>query len=115
MASSERRKFLKAAGAATVGIGASGAALAQAPQSAAINRSAKAVLPGGKIADRAQVLQQLGLDPGTPPDAWLAITSCGTNASALTQAELKGIVDRGVLKQTDLDAHAVQKLRGGTR
>jgi hypothetical protein len=113
MASSKRRKFLKTAGAATVGIGAAGAALAQAPtQSIAINRSAKAVLPGGQMADRAQVLQKLGLDPATPPDAWLSITSCGQNASALSPAELKGLVQKGTLKQNELDAHSVQKLRG---
>jgi|CXWL01.1.fsa_nt_gi hypothetical protein len=116
MANSERRKFLKTAGAATVGIGAAGAAMAQTqpraqPQTMAINRSAKAVLPGGKMADRGQILQQLGLDPTTPPDAWLSITSCGSNASALSPAELKGLVQRGTLKQNELDAHSLQKLR----
>jgi len=122
MTSSQRRKFLKTAGAATVGIGAAGAAMAQAqpqaqpraqtqPQTMAINRSAKAVLPGGKIVDRGQILQQLGLDPTTPPDAWLSISNCGSNASALSPAELKGLVQRGTLKQNELDAHSLQKLR----
>ena len=51
-----------------------------------INPNAKAVLPGGINLSRAEILSKLGLNPNTPPDAWLAIISCGSNGSALMNA-----------------------------
>ena len=44
----------------------------------------RAVFPDGSTLNRAQILERLGLNPGTPPDAWLNIIGCGSNASALT-------------------------------
>ena len=61
-----------------------------------INPNAKAMLPSGKLADRREILRQLGLDPNTPADSWLVIYKCGGNAAGLTdesrkQLKLKGI------------------------
>jgi len=41
-------------------------------------------------------MKQLGLDPTTPPDAWLVITKCTSNASALTQDERMKLQQRGI-------------------
>lgn len=56
-----------------------------------LNKSAKAILPDGSLADRGAILTTLGLNPTTPPDAWLAIINCGSNASALTPQQLESI------------------------
>lgn len=111
MQESNRRDFMKAA---TIGVGAA-AVLAEVRPSEAqtmkLNAQAKAVLPNGDILDRAKVLSQLGLDPTTPPDAWLAIVACGSNASALRPEQLKGLVERGKIDRTMLDKKTLQKLR----
>ncbi|WP_300542521.1 twin-arginine translocation signal domain-containing protein [Maricaulis sp.] len=66
-----------------------------------INREARAVMPGGDLANREDILARLGLDPSTPPDAWLAIVACGSNASALRPHQLE-ILDRArVLNNMD--------------
>ena len=61
--------------------------------SLAINPQARAMMPGGTPVDRAEILTRLGLNPNTPPDAWLAIVGCGVNASALSSQQI-GVLDR---------------------
>lgn len=78
-----------------------------------INVAAKAVLPNGKLVARENILQQLGLNPGTSPDAWLAIVACGSNASALNPSDAKILVERGVISDKILDAATLKKIRGG--
>lgn len=73
-------------------------------QSLSVNHAAKAIVGSGKALDRAAVLQQLGLDPHAPPDAWLAIVACGSNASALKTQDIATLVSRGTLKGADLKA-----------
>lgn len=112
MSNESRRNFLKAGGAAAIGVAAATATGTPASaQTVKLNPRAKAVLPNGKELSRQQVLTQLGLDPSTPPDAWLSITTCGSNASALKPADLRGLVDRGAIKREMLDAQALQKLK----
>jgi hypothetical protein len=53
--------------------------------------NARAVMPDGGMMDRAQILQRLGLNPGTSPTAWLAIVACGSNASALLPNDLQRV------------------------
>jgi hypothetical protein len=78
-----------------------------------INPNAKAVLPDGSVKSRADILNSLGLDPSTPPDAWLAIFGCGSNASALTSSQLKDMVNRGVIKKEMLDKRSLERLQKG--
>jgi hypothetical protein len=65
--------------------------------------NSKAVLPSGKLASRADILSQLGLNSGTPPEAWLAVIACGVNASALGFQEAEVLVSRGILDRAYLD------------
>ncbi len=108
-----RRDFVKTATVAATGaaVGTTVAATDAAAQSVRINSAAKGVLSDGKLVSRGEVLQQLGLNPNTPPDAWLAIIACGSNASALKAGELKGLVDRGVIKREMLDKKTLQTIR----
>lgn len=95
------RRDIVATAAGAVAVATAGAAAAQtfkrqhgpALQMGArgLNKGAMAILPDGSLADRAQILNKLGLNPNTPPDAWLAIVSCGSNASALTPQQLESI------------------------
>ncbi len=114
---SSRRAVLGAAAAAGAGVGlaVAGAAAAQTSKlsARALNPAAKAVLPDGSALDRKAVLSRLGLDPSTPPDAWLAIVACGSNASALKPGELQSLVDRKVLNLKTLDAASQAKLKAG--
>jgi hypothetical protein len=113
-----RRGFIKAAAVASAGA-AVGSSLINTPadaqptagsiQSARINRQAKAILSGGKIVSREEVLSQLGLNPQTPPDAWLAIVACGSNASALKPGELQELVKSGQIKREIFDKKLDQK------
>lgn len=66
-----------------------------------INPNAKAVLPSGKLADRREILEQLGLNPDTPADSWLSIYKCGGNAAGLTDASRKQLKLKGI--QVDID------------
>jgi len=85
------------AAAAIAGVGTAAAQTFQTQRGAQqmralqLNPGAKAVLPDASLADRAKILTTLGLNPNTPPDAWLAIINCGSNASALTQQQLQKV------------------------
>jgi hypothetical protein len=107
-----RRNFIKGA---TAGLVTTAAGEAQAqpkgPESVKLNPYAKAVMPDGKLLDRSEVLKSLGLNPNTPIDAWLNVTSCGSNASALDPDKVKDLVDRGVLNKKDLDVHSIKSLQ----
>ena len=99
-------------GAAVVGAGVAAAGLpaaaAGAPQAARLNK-AKAVMPDGSMLDRVAVLTKLGLDPSTPPDAWLTVVACGSNASALTREQIRTLTQSGKLKAAQLDARTRRK------
>lgn len=79
--------------------------------SARVNTSARAVMPNGKVVSRRDLLQQLGLNPSTPPDAWLVITKCGTNASALNIPDAKRLLQRGTISVRSLDPKILAKVR----
>lgn len=113
MTKENRRNFLKSSGSAVVGaaVVAAGATQTAEAQNVRLNPNAKAVLPDGKQVSRGEILSQLGLDPGTSPDAWLAIVACGSNASALKPGALRGLVDRGVIKKNMLDANSLKILK----
>jgi len=108
-----RRQVISAAATGAAGLAVAGAAVAQPVgiQARTLNTNAKAVMPNGKALDRTAVLSQLGLDPNTPPDAWLTVIGCGSNASALKPGDLQSLVARGVLKANQLDAVSAAKLR----
>lgn len=80
------------------------------PGSVKINPRAVALGRKGERLSRRDILEQLGLNPGTPPDAWLAIVGCGSNASALRTDELKNLVDRGVISKRSLDAANLKRI-----
>ena len=107
-----RRDMIAAAATGAAGLAVAGGVAAQprVTQAQALNPNARAVLPNGSKLNRMEVLRQLGLDPTTPPDAWLAIVACGSNASALRGDQLRGLVSRGTLKATELDAVSRGKL-----
>ena len=112
MTNEDRRSFIKGGGAAALGAAAVTAVPGAADaQNVKLNPSAVAVLPSGKELSRGEVLMELGLDPSTPPDAWLAIFGCGSNASALKPDALRTLVDRGMLDRSQLDATALGKLK----
>lgn len=79
-------------------------------RSAVSLNTAKAVMPNGSLLDRAAVLRQLGLDPSAPPDAWLTIAACGSNASALTTEQLTTLERAGKLDIAQLDTHSRARL-----
>jgi len=118
MSKSERRDFLKGAGVAAAAVAGTtagslvGAGKADAQSSMKVNPNARAVMPNGAQMSRPQVLQQLGLDPSTPPDAWLAITTCGSNASALTDRQIKTLDSKGQLKLNSQDLRSLQGIKG---
>lgn len=124
MSSNSRRKFLKSAVAVTAAsmLGAKAAQaqsrsllprrtrIDRSPQALSINPDAVAIMPTGEIADRSAILQKLGLDPSTPPDAWLAIVACGSNASALQAGQIRELIDANKF-QNLLDPSALGRLR----
>ncbi|KHK90663.1 hypothetical protein LK12_15155 [Novosphingobium malaysiense] len=71
---------------------------------------AHAIMPDGKMLDREEVLDKLGLDPTTPPDAWLTIIACGSNASAIKTEKLRELVDNGTLNARRLDSLSRERL-----
>jgi hypothetical protein len=109
-----RRDFVKSA-AVTATAAAVGTAVGGAPGSAQdvmqINPEAQAIMPDGKILTRPEILMQLGLDPNSPNDAWLAILGCGSNAAALDPKSLKDAVDRGLIDPNVLDPSSLDKLK----
>lgn len=112
MTEENRRNFLKGSGAAVVGAAAATATATTADaQNVRLNPKAKAVLPSGKQLSRGEILSQLGLDPGTSPEAWLAIIVCGSNASALKPNQLRGLVERGTINKNMLDKNSLQMLK----
>jgi len=97
----QRRKFFKQAAAAAAGVVVGPSLLREAKaagQTVAINPGAKAVMPSGQQLDRKAILSQLGLNPNTPPDAWLAVIGCGSNASALKPGSREELMRRGALR-----------------
>ncbi|SMC80913.1 Tat (twin-arginine translocation) pathway signal sequence [Desulfocicer vacuolatum DSM 3385] len=97
----DRRNFIKktavvAMGGVAGGVGFSIESLAQT-KIRRINRQATIVMPNGKLRTRAELMKQLGLNPQTPPDAWLAICGggCGSNASALDLNTRQKLIKRG--------------------
>jgi len=112
------RRNVVATAAGAVAVAAAGAAAAQ-PQiqkgatmgrtmgAMRLNKSAKAILPDGSLADRGEILTKLGLNPNTPPDAWLAIVACGSNASALTTQQMESIQPQ--LKQKGIILQGAEK------
>jgi hypothetical protein len=78
-----------------------------------INTAAKAVMPNGKLLSRRDVLAQLGLNPSTPPDAWLAVVACGSNASGLHLPDAQQLLDRGKITTRVLDKRVLNKIRPG--
>jgi len=108
----ERRDFLKATVAAGV---LAPAAVAQPARPRAINPNAKAVLPNGEVLTREQILERLGLNAKTPPDAWLVIVNCGNNIGALTAEQLRELVRSGKIKAEELDPEVRQRLELGSQ
>jgi len=117
MSKDRRRDFLKGAGVAAAAVAGTAAGSlaaagkADAQSSVKVNPNARAVMPNGAQMSRPQVLRQLGLDPSTPPDAWLAVTVCGLNASALTERQLQTLDSKGQLKLNAQDLRSLEKLR----
>lgn len=123
----KRRDFLKASAAALAGLsfGAmlTDSASAQAVQRAqvknmqmvksnlSLNVAAKSVMPDGQLLGRSELLARLNLNPQTPPDAWLAIFSCGSNAGALNIRDVRVLMQKGVVKEDMLFEHQLKMLR----
>jgi hypothetical protein len=103
-----RRDFMKGAvGTLVVGatlVGSRGEAHAQ-------EANRRAVLPDGKAYTRPELLQRLGLDPNTPPEAWISITKCGTNAGALKPGDAQRLLDAGKIDRKQLSPEQQQELK----
>ena len=78
--------------------------MAQLEKPIPINPKAKAVMPDGKVVDRSAILKQLGLDPSTPPDAWLAVVACGSNAAALRPQTREQLIKKGVMRKEQFES-----------
>lgn len=78
-----------------------------------INTRAKAVLPDGSKISRKALLKKLGLNPSTPPDAWLAIIACGSNAAAINLKDARKLLNRGMISARTLDSRMLRRIRGG--
>ena len=109
----DRRDFLKAAAVGVAGAAAGPMLMREAAAAGTqrINPNAKAVMPNGALKDRRAILSQLGLNPGTSPDAWLAIFGCGSNASALTKNTREQLMRKGVLQEGQMDLQQGVKMR----
>ena len=81
------------------------------PAAVALNPSAKAVMPDGRMLERADILTMLNLDPNIAPEAWLAIVACGSNAAAAPDATLLQGLKDGTLKLDHLDTHSLKRLQ----
>lgn len=104
-----RRDFMKKA--AVAGIAAGTVLGSESPVSAQ-RAGAKAVLPDGKALGREELLTKLGLDPSTPPEAWIVITSCDSNAAALKRPDAEKLLKGGKIKGTDLGDRHQELLKG---
>lgn len=89
----DRRSFLKGAAVATL---AGAAGIGFSKEACAANPNAKAIMPDGILKTRAELMAQLGLNPSTSPDAWLAILDCGVNAGALSGIQKDQLMKRGL-------------------
>ena len=102
-----RRDFMKSAvGTLVVGatlVGSRGVAHAQ-------GANQKAVLPDGKAYSRAELLRRLGLNPNTPPEAWITIT-CQINAGALTPGDTERLLEAGKIDRKQLSRKQQQELK----
>jgi hypothetical protein len=100
-----RRDFMKSAvGTLVVGatlVGSRGTAHAQ-------RANQKAVLPDGKAYSRAELLERLGLNPNTPPEAWLSIHTCGSNAGALLPRDAERLREAGKLDRKQQQGLKIQ-------
>lgn len=110
----ERREFLKVSAAAAAGL-ALGSALPAAGQvskraNVNLNPGARSLMPDGRLLGRVDLLRALNLDPTTPPDAWLTIFSCSSNAGGLLARDARALMERGVLKRDQLTPHQVEQL-----
>ena len=115
----KRREFLKASVAAFAGLSfwslftkpAYAQQVRMMKSNMKLNAAAKSVMPDGSLLGRNEILLKLNLDPSTPPDAWLAIFSCGSNAGALGIRDIRVLMKRGVLKENMLLEHQLKLLR----
>ena len=111
-AAQNRRRFLRDSALVALGGVAGGAGFAKealaASKNVRINTEAKAVMPDGRVRTRTELMRQLGLNPGTAPDAWLNIVGCGSNASALTSRQRQNLMKRG-LKFEGLELKGISK------
>jgi hypothetical protein len=82
-------------------------------KSVRINTNAKAITATGARLSRAQILSKLGLNPGTPPEAWLAVIGCGSNASALHRPDADALLKAGKVRSTAFHPTVLAKLKGG--
>ena len=73
----------------------------QMAEPVAINPNARAIMPGGDLIDRGEILTRLGLNPNTPADAWLNIVACGINASALKTNQISVLERAGELRNVE--------------
>jgi hypothetical protein len=108
----QRRDFLKTAGATVAGLAAGSlAGEHHRAEAQSLNPAAKAVLPDGSTINREQILEKLGLDPSTRPDAWLTIIGCGSNASALKASDAKILIDRNVIDRKVLSPVKLKQIQ----
>jgi hypothetical protein len=102
-----RRDFMKGAvGTLVVGatlVGGRGKAHAQ-------EANRRAVLPDGKAYTRPELLRRMGLDPSTPPEAWISIVKCGQNSAALKPGDAQRLVKDGKLDRKQLTRKQQQGL-----
>ena len=102
-----RRDFMKG----TVGVLVAGATLGGIPGEAhAQSANQKAVLPDGRAYSRGELLQRLGLDPNTPPEAWITI-GCVINSAALKLRDAERLVESGKLDRKQLTTQQQQGLK----
>jgi TAT (twin-arginine translocation) pathway signal sequence len=100
----QRRDFLKTATATAAGLAAgaiAGERRAQA-QAVPLNPAAKAVLPDGRVVDRQQILDMLGLDRNVSPESWLTFIGCNKNASALKTGDANTLLDKKAIDRSML-------------
>jgi len=102
-----RRDFMKGA----VGTLVAGATLVGSRREAhAQGANQRAVLPDGKAYSRAELLGRLGLNPNTPPEAWITIT-CGVNAAGLGSRDAQQLLRAGKLKEQQLSPAQQRELK----
>lgn len=107
-----RREFLKgsAAGtAAAAGVVATSSFAAEDVVS--VNPNAKSLMPNGQLMTREEILKSLNLNPNLAPEAWLAITSCGSNAAAAPDAAVLEGLKNKTIQLDQLKPEEVQRLK----